>query len=52
MSVKYGQYCINKSQSASVLSENIKFFTFYQFKNNHRLRIDAMLIKPIQRLTR
>jgi hypothetical protein len=24
----------------------------YQFNNGHKLRVDAMLIKPIQRLTR
>jgi len=34
------------------VDQNIKFFSSYQFSNNLELRVDAMLIKPIQRLTR
>lgn len=34
------------------MDQNIKFFSAYQFSNNLELRVDAMLIKPIQRLTR
>lgn len=34
------------------MDQNIKFFSSYQFSNKLELRVDAMLIKPIQRLTR
>jgi len=52
LSRKYGRYCINNSRSSIIVDQNIKFFSAYQFSNNLELRIDAMLIKPIQRLTR
>ena len=52
MSCKYGRYCINSTRSSIIIDQNIKFFSFYQFNNGHKLRVDAMLIKPIQRLTR
>ena len=52
LSRKYGRYCINNSRSSIIVDQNIKFFSEYQFSNNLDLRIDAMLIKPIQRLTR
>jgi len=52
LSRKYGRYCINNSRSSIIVDQNIKFFSEYQFSNNLQLRIDAMLIKPIQRLTR
>ena len=34
------------------MDHNLQFFSSYQFTNNLELRVDAMLIKPIQRLTR
>ena len=52
LSRKYGRYCINNSRSSIIVDQNIKFFSSYQFSNHLELRIDAMLIKPIQRLTR
>ena len=52
LSRKYGRYCINNSRSSIIVDQNIRFFSAYQFTNNLELRIDAMLIKPIQRLTR
>ena len=52
MSRKYGRYCINNSRSSIIVDQNIQFFSSYQFTNNLELRVDAMLIKPIQRLTR
>ena len=30
----------------------MNYFSFYQFENNHNLRIDGQLIKPVQRITR
>ena len=52
LSRKYGRYCINNSRSSIIVDQNIQFFSSYQFSNNLELRVDAMLIKPIQRLTR
>ena len=52
LSRKYGRYCINNSRSSIIVDQNIQFFSSYQFSNNLQLRVDAMLIKPIQRLTR
>ena len=52
LSRKYGRYCINSTRSSNIIDQNIKFFSLYQFNNGHKLRVDAMLIKPIQRLTR
>jgi len=52
LSRKYGRYCINNSRSSIIVDQNIQFFSSYQFTNNLELRVDAMLIKPIQRLTR
>ena len=52
LSRKYGRYCINNSRSSIIVDQNIKFFSAYQFSNKLELRVDAMLIKPIQRLTR
>merc|ERR1712212_1349139 len=49
---KYGRYCINQKRAALIIDENIKFFSLYQLRNRMRLRVDAQLIKPIQRLTR
>ena len=49
---KYGRYCINSTRSSIIIDQNIKFFSLYQLNNGHKLRVDAMLIKPIQRLTR
>ena len=34
------------------MDHNLQFFSSYQFTNSLELRVDAMLIKPIQRLTR
>lgn len=49
---KYGRYCINYAHSINLIKIYIKYFSIYQFKNKLQLRIDGMLIKPIQRLTR
>jgi len=49
---KYGRYCINSTMSSVIIDKNIKFFSLYQFNHGLNLRVDAMLIKPIQRLTR
>merc|ERR1719430_155037 len=49
---KYGRYCINKTRSSDIIDSNIKFFSQYQDAKGFRLRVDAQLIKPIQRLTR
>eukprot|EP00092_Neocalanus_flemingeri_P086013 GFUD01108316.1.p1 GENE.GFUD01108316.1~~GFUD01108316.1.p1 ORF type:complete len:192 (+),score=50.10 GFUD01108316.1:43-576(+) len=52
LSRKYGRYCINNTRSSIIIDQNIKFFSLYQFNKGLMLRVDAMLIKPIQRLTR
>ena len=52
MSRKYGRYCINNRRSSIIVDHNLQFFSSYQFTNSLELRVDAMLIKPIQRLTR
>lgn len=49
---KYGHYCINFHRSAMIVEQNIKFFNTYMFNNGLKLRIDAVIIKPVQRLTR
>lgn len=49
--MKYGRYCINSSRSASIIEENFHFFSQYQHKNGQTHRLDALLIKPIQRIT-
>ena len=52
LSRKYGRYCINNTRSSIIIDQNIKFFSLYKFNKGLNLRVDAMLIKPIQRLTR
>lgn len=52
LSRKYGRYCINNTRSSVIIDQNIKYFSLYQFNKGLMLRIDGMLIKPIQRLTR
>merc|ERR1719154_62548 len=52
LSRKYGRYCINSTRSSIIITHNIKFFSLYQFNKGITLRIDTMLIKPVQRLTR
>jgi len=52
LSKKYGRYCINNTRASIIIEQYIKFFSFYQHNKGIKLRIDAMLIKPIQRLTR
>ena len=52
LSKKYGRYCINNTRASLVIEEYIQFFSLYQYNKGIPLRIDAMLIKPIQRLTR
>ena len=49
---KYGRYCINYTNAISIVKEHINYFSIFQLKNKLLLRIDGMLIKPIQRLTR
>ena len=49
---KYGRYCINNSRASEIVEEHLKFFTSYQQQRGLTFRIDAMLIKPIQRMTR
>merc|ERR1711974_494720 len=52
LSKKYGRYCINNTRASLIIEEHLKFFSLYQHSQGIALRIDAMLIKPIQRLTR
>lgn len=52
LSRKYGRYCVNNSRAGAILARHLQFFSQYQFANQLQLRVDAMLIKPIQRLTR
>lgn len=52
LSKKYGRYCINNTRASIIIEQYIKFFSLYQFNKGIKLRIDGMLIKPIQRLTR
>jgi len=52
LSRKYGRYCINNTRSSIIIDQNIKYFSLYQFNKGLMLRVDGMLIKPIQRLTR
>ena len=52
---KFGRYCtynINYTNAISIVKEHINYFSIFQLKNKLLLRIDGMLIKPIQRLTR
>merc|ERR1719481_1044061 len=49
---KYGRYCVNNRRSSIIIENNLQLFSLYQFKSGFSLRIDAQLIKPIQRLTR
>ena len=49
---KYGRYCVNNRRSSIIIENNIKLFSLYQFQQGFSLRVDAQLIKPIQRLTR
>jgi len=52
MCSKYGRYGINHTRSSNIIDHNIKFFSLYQINRGLSLRIDAMLIKPIQRITK
>ena len=52
MMVKYGRYCINHTRASLILEQNIQFFFLFQITHGLQHRVDAMLIKPIQRLTR
>ena len=52
LSTKYGRYCINNTRASLIVEEYIQFFSLFQYNKGIPLRIDAMLIKPIQRLTR
>jgi len=52
LSILYGRYCINKSRSSIIVEEYKRYFATIQFKRELLLRVDAELIKPIQRLTR
>ena len=49
---KYGRYCINYNYANKIIKKYMNYFSFYQFENNHNLRIDGQLIKPVQRITR
>ena len=49
---KYGRYCINNTNSSTIIDRNIKFLSLFQLQQGFKLRIDAQLILPIQRLTR
>ena len=49
---KYGRYCINYSLALKVLEENSKFFSSYLQQRGLTLSLSAMLIKPVQRITR
>jgi len=52
LSILYGRYCINKTRSSLIVEEYKDYFALLQFKRQLPLRVDAELIKPIQRLTR
>jgi len=52
LSNKYGRYCINNTRASLIVEEYIQFFSLFQYNKGIPLRIDAMIIKPIQRLTR
>ena len=52
MSQKYGQYCINQTRALLIIDHHIQYLSWYQVTKGSRLRLDAMLIKPIQRITR
>jgi len=49
---KYGRYCVNNRRSSIIIENNLQLFSLYQFQQGFPLRVDAQLIKPIQRLTR
>merc|ERR1719245_2732393 len=49
---KYGRYCVNNRRSSIIIENNLQLFSLYQFQQGFPLRVDGMLIKPIQRLTR
>ena len=49
---KYGRYCINSGLALKTVQDHHKFFSSYQQQRGLALSIDAMLIKPIQRMTR
>jgi hypothetical protein len=50
--MKYGRYYISSSRSASIIEEYLPFFSQYQHTNGQTHRLDALLIKPKQRITR
>ena len=52
ISHKYGRYCINYTRASLIFDQHIQFFSLYQIKKGIPLRVDAMLIKPVQRITR
>jgi len=52
LACKYGRYCINSSRSSCIIDKHMRFLSMYQSNKRLELRVDAMLIKPIQRLTR
>eukprot|EP00092_Neocalanus_flemingeri_P050748 GFUD01058766.1.p1 GENE.GFUD01058766.1~~GFUD01058766.1.p1 ORF type:complete len:278 (+),score=58.54 GFUD01058766.1:580-1413(+) len=52
LSIKYGRYCINTERSSSIIAENLQFFSLLQTTRGLQLRVDAQLIKPVQRITR
>ena len=49
---KYGQYCINQTRALLIIDHHIQYLNWYQVTKGTRLRVDAMLIKPTQRITR
>ena len=49
---KYGRYCINYSLALKILEENSKFFSSYHQQKGLTLDLQAMLIKPVQRITK
>ena len=49
---KYGRYCINYSLALKILKENSKFFSAYHQQRGLTLGLQAMLIKPVQRITK
>ena len=49
---KYGRYCINYSLALKILEDNRKFFSSYHQQRGLTLDLQAMLIKPVQRITK
>ena len=52
LGMKYGRYCINTCRSNNIIQQNLIIFSNFQSVKGLKLRLDAVLIKPVQRITR